>query len=464
MSDGKFYFNNPAALSQGLLDFKKRWGNRKLEDNWRRVNKTSAEITALTSDPNAVAGSFTANTTNTVDSVAFRKSYTDNLPLTPAQLELSNQKIVSAYYDIANFYKDVLKDNKEAINTYLQILERYPDNNIKAAIYYNLYRLYATMDPAKSAENRDILVKQYSETAFAKIIIDPDYNRKVDEKAVALNKIYDDIYNLYIEKKYPEVINKIAQTEQQFGKTSFSPQLAYLNALAIGHTQKLDVFESSLQKITLDYSDDKLITPLVQQNLEYIKANHDNIAKRDVALIDFDPNEPRFVAEPKTELIGQSPAVTQTPAVTLPASGFTIPKADPVAPVTVNPAIPNSSIFSLPDTSEYYYVINVMASGLNLSSSRFGLGQFNRSNYAGVKISHQLKGVNRENQLIFVGPFNTRNDAERYQSSINPLIRDIMKIPANIYNTFIITKSGLDKLNSRNMINNYLDFYISSTK
>ena len=45
---------------------------------------------------------------------------------------------------------------------------------------------------------------------------------------------------------------------------------------------------------------------------------------------------------------------------------------------------------------------------VNLSSSRFGIGQFNRANYGGSKITHQLQEVNKENQLIFIGPFYTR--------------------------------------------------------
>ena len=42
--DSKFYFNNSIALNQGLSDFKKRWGTRKLEDNWRRSQKTANDI------------------------------------------------------------------------------------------------------------------------------------------------------------------------------------------------------------------------------------------------------------------------------------------------------------------------------------------------------------------------------------------------------------------------------------
>ena len=38
-SGGKWYFYNPATLSFGLSEFTKKWGKRKLEDDWRRKNK-----------------------------------------------------------------------------------------------------------------------------------------------------------------------------------------------------------------------------------------------------------------------------------------------------------------------------------------------------------------------------------------------------------------------------------------
>ena len=36
---GAWYFYNPSAISFGLSEFLKRWGTRKLEDNWRRSEK-----------------------------------------------------------------------------------------------------------------------------------------------------------------------------------------------------------------------------------------------------------------------------------------------------------------------------------------------------------------------------------------------------------------------------------------
>src|SRR5690606_22255914 len=90
----------------------------------------------------------------------------------------------------------------------------------------------------------------------------------------------------------------------------------------------------------------------------------------------------------------------------------------------------------LPDSATYYFVVNVMNERVNLAPSRFGIGQFNRSRYSGRTISHQLKVVNDENQLIYVGPFTNYEDAQTYEVRIMPLLLDIMKIPADLYNTF----------------------------
>ena len=40
-SGGDWYFYNPVTIALGKNDFKRKWGRRKLEDNWRRRNKAS---------------------------------------------------------------------------------------------------------------------------------------------------------------------------------------------------------------------------------------------------------------------------------------------------------------------------------------------------------------------------------------------------------------------------------------
>jgi len=50
---GDWYFYNSTLVKSGQTDFQKKWGRRKLEDNWRRINKTST----LFADENVSAGS-----------------------------------------------------------------------------------------------------------------------------------------------------------------------------------------------------------------------------------------------------------------------------------------------------------------------------------------------------------------------------------------------------------------------
>ena len=38
-NNGDWYFYNPVTIALGKNDFKRKWGRRKLEDNWRRQNK-----------------------------------------------------------------------------------------------------------------------------------------------------------------------------------------------------------------------------------------------------------------------------------------------------------------------------------------------------------------------------------------------------------------------------------------
>ncbi|HYK76027.1 MAG TPA: gliding motility protein, partial [Daejeonella sp.] len=115
--------------------------------------------------------------------------------------------------------------------------------------------------------------------------------------------------------------------------------------------------------------------------------------------------------------------------------------------------------YSLADSAEYYFVVNVLDPSVNLSPSRFGIGQFNRVKYTDSVIKHQLKAVNSQNQLIFVGAFFSRQAVADYSRNIVPLMKDIMKIPTNKYNTFFISKQNLDKLTNREKVDQYIEYY-----
>ncbi|MES2279338.1 MAG: tetratricopeptide repeat protein [Bacteroidota bacterium] len=482
-----FYFYNSASIAQGFTDFKRVWGNRKLEDDWRRSKHVSGDVTANTStqfqnaDPDAVPAK-AQKTNDEISAGNYRQELVQNLPLTAQKLELSNKRVYNAYTDIANFYRDILGDKPEAIEAYLTLLSRYPDDQNKPAIYYNLYRLYTeTNNLAKADEYKNLLLKNYPGSVYAQVILDPDYNRRLDDKDAVFNAQYNQVYDLYEKRKYKAVISKADSLLELYPNNKLAVQLAYLRTIANGHQEKFDPFRDELLAITTKYPADRLITPLISQHIVYIEANKQKMQAREFALMDTDPAEEPFIpATVPQQAIAKAPVQNQSqqkpivqnqqpqqaPPVVNANKPVTTPPAVAVNPpaITTNPPAAATtpvikSIFSLRDSTNYYFVVNVGTGTTNLASSRFGIGQFNRANFQGGSIAHQLKNAGADNQLIYVGRFSSINAAKDYARAIVPLMPQIMKVPADKYSFFIITQENLDKLADKKTLDSYIDFY-----
>lgn len=514
---GNFYFYNSNAVSQGYNDFKRVWGNRKLEDDWRRSNRSNSNLTdntAQSADPDVAVAGTASQPKGSSNAANYRQQLVKNLPLTPQLLARSNTRIYNAYFDIANFYRDVLGDKKEAIGIYELLLNRFPDIADKAAIYYTLYRLYSDIDASRSELYKNMLLKNYADTPYAKVITDPDFSKREDDANAEFNAFYNQVYDLYAKKKYDTVIMRSDQLLKQYPNNPFSAQLLYLRAIAAGHNEKLPPFQADLQQIVSKYPHDQLIAPLVQQHLTYINANLQEMAARPVVLVD-NGDDIGFIPEPvgpapsfvqqnayKTAVRKQPPAAAKPKPAPVKKTEVKPPlnaaaKIDTIKPqVVVQPpprpdttgrakqqltlnqpqTLPQAnagdvdaqpvvakkrepSIFNMSDSTNYYFVVNVSSGTTNLASSRFGIGQFNRANLNNNVIKHHLLPVGDDTQLIYVGRFYSLNDAKEYAKAIIPLLPEIMKVPKDKYMFFIITQGNLNKITSKKLLADYIDYY-----
>jgi len=504
-----FYFYNATAVSQGYTDFKRKWGDRKLADNWRRAAKNTDanaiagnqanQPTGAVSDPDALPADM-RKSQNDVSAGNYRQQLMRDLPTTAALLEQSDARIYNAYLDIANFYRDILEEKKEAIINYELLLARYPNDQNKAPIYYSLYRLYSNIDADKSTDYKNRVLRQYPESIYAKVIIDPDYSKKLGDKDAQLTDAYNKVYDLYSRKNFTQVIISADSLLNQYPANKYAAQIYYLRTISSGHLEKITPFRAQLEFITNTYPDDQLITPLARQHLAYVNANLPELTNQPFAIMSTDTGalftppveyqkdavfnrNRQFAAiiEKPVEKPVEKPAEpdkkTETPPIVSPpaappatqtADSAAIAKAPVVAkPVdTANRQIavaPSpkkiSTLFNERDSTEYYFVVNVSTGTTDLSSSRFGIGQYNRINYAANSIRHQLKNAGPDNQLIYVGQFGSLENAKKYARSIIPLMPQIMKVPASKYSFFIVTKENLDKLANKKLLDDYIDYY-----
>jgi len=544
--NSSFYFNNPDALSRGYNEFIKTWGTRKLTNNWRNNSKKN-EQAAVNTD--AFADMSTGATDPDAPLIAASTSqdqsskYLDSIPLSPAQLEKSNQKIIKAYVEMGDFYHQVIKDKAETARTFETLLARFPNNSYQDRAYYSLYLAYKDINPSKANHYSALVLQQYPNSVFAKTILDPNFSTKKNELEQRLRQQYEVVFGKLQEQKYTDVISEVTAINKRFPNNSLAPQFDYLKALAIGYTSPVKNLVAALTELVKLYPNDKLIKPLATHHIAFINANmssysdgkkalklkneddlyfkaiHKNSVRIDEPIIAnvLDPtgkkeasifNKPVLATTTPTPQKTEEKPQENKPLPIVPAKPIDTaalpqkqiaaikPEAKTLNPDTVEqqktvlkkldtiastPIVPKDStttpvvtppvkqqpikdeLFSDAPAKTYYFVVAVRSAEYSLSSSRFGIGQFNRGNYSGANLRHQLLELSQD-QLIYVGDFSNIGEAKNYQTKIREQLGVIMKISPNAYTSFVCSKENFEKIVDRNTLDRYIKYFESNVQ
>ncbi len=275
-SGSSWYFYNQAAISFGYSEFLKKWGQRKLEDNWRRSSKVSGsagEEETVQTDTLAEDNQAYMDSISNLKASLRKEAYLKALPVSPEKKAESDVRIIDAYYNLGIIYKEQLLDNTEAAKTFETLLQRYPDNKYKIAVYYNLNRIYLALnDTAKADYYKNIILDKYGDTEYAKIIKNPDYFKEKQNKTAILQVFYENTYKQYLNRQYMDVIERKSMADSLFPGNKLAPKFELLKAMAIGKTQPIEKFVASLNDIVIRYPQDS-VKIRAQEILDYINGH-----------------------------------------------------------------------------------------------------------------------------------------------------------------------------------------------
>jgi tetratricopeptide (TPR) repeat protein len=265
-----WYFYNTQAISFGYTEFIKKYGNRKLEDHWRRNNKESI---AFGDDETDIDNITEAGGNQPVKGFINNKAkYLKSIPLTAEMKDKSNQQIIDAFYNLGLIYKEQLDKPKDAAYYLEELIRRFPDNKHKLPTFYQLYRLFVVLnDNEKANYYKNILQTQYPESEYTNLINNPDQGREKSEKYKQLQAFYEQTLDEYKGRNYAEVIERKAQADKLFPYNELSAKFDYLRALAIGKTQDINNFERALQEIVINYPSDP-VRNQAQDMLAYLQS------------------------------------------------------------------------------------------------------------------------------------------------------------------------------------------------
>jgi len=263
-----WYFYNPQLMRSGKQEFTKQWGNRGLEDNWRRLSKASLTTTdtpdSSTPEDSSALAQTPADATTDIGSgdamdVYNPQYYLQQIPKTESDYAASDALIADALYKLVYLYRDRMNNPVLSDRTFADFLRRFPQEERLVELYYNRY-LYAlrTQQIDTAAYCRDQILTRYPESAQAKIVSNPDYFESLKRMAIEQDSLYESTYEAYRHNDFQTIKANKAYAETTYPLTPLMPRLLFLNAVATAKTEGQDAFVATLRDMVNRYPTDPL--------------------------------------------------------------------------------------------------------------------------------------------------------------------------------------------------------------
>jgi len=209
-NNSSFFAYDVKQVKKGLRDFKRTWGDRQLEDNWRRSTKLSFNVgdEEIIDESGAIV-----------------------------EQELSEDELNTVLSDVPSTPEQISMAKKET--------------------YYYLYLCHNSLNHSAEAKNYyDLITKNYPESTYAQILTDPDYAKKAIEKENQLRLHYDKAYALFEAGKIKEGCAMVDEATLLFGaENTLSAKYALLGALCKGKQDGKPAYVKALKEVVAQYPD-----------------------------------------------------------------------------------------------------------------------------------------------------------------------------------------------------------------
>jgi tetratricopeptide (TPR) repeat protein len=246
--NSSFYFYNEAFLKKGRKDFVKVWGNRPLEDNWRRSNRpTIASVTESTNpDSTNTDGLSNSDLTDIFKSI----------PSNAAELAVLQMATYEALFQLGTRFRDHLNNNPKCTETLETLQSRFPDTTKyeKETWYYCYIAFKDLLNDSKVQYYYDKLVGKYPNSAHARAISDANFLNANAEKKRELEQYYAETFNAYQSGNYKTALEQCTEAPRKFGSQNpLNPKFALLSALCTGNILGNDAYCKALGDVITQF-------------------------------------------------------------------------------------------------------------------------------------------------------------------------------------------------------------------
>lgn len=270
-TDKSWYFYNTMTKNAGKSEFQRRWGARKLEDDWRRRNKSSFSFedeTAKDSDEDEDGEETSEDTSDSEENEEKKETgadptdphnieyYLAQIPSTEEQIKNANDIIQEGLYNEGIILKDKLEDFPAARKEFLLLEERYPDNIYRMEVYYNLYLMAVRSNNTAEAEKwRAKIIADFPESPYGQAMLDPNYFDNLRRMNDVQEEKYTTAYQAYLNNSNQTVHALAEEMERDFPLSKILPKFVFIDALSYLTEENNDKFKERLSELLQKWPD-----------------------------------------------------------------------------------------------------------------------------------------------------------------------------------------------------------------
>ncbi len=265
-SGRKWRLYDQLEIAKEKNEFVRIWGNRVLEDNWRRAEKSSTTFVFSEKERRMVEQPVVRPVIpaelSVDDEENERKAVEDEIrefkkriPVTKIQLIASKRKQEEAAFRIARIYKLRFKDEQKANAGFRNFLTQFPKSGYEPEVLY--YLALAEEKPLESTYAAR-LVKEYPNTSFGRQIRKGTVVMTQDLEVQA-QELYRRAYLLYDEGKMAETVTLLEEGMNEYVGSQIEDKMALLRIFALAKTGARDEYYIALSDFVRSYPSSDLL-------------------------------------------------------------------------------------------------------------------------------------------------------------------------------------------------------------
>ncbi|SHF57543.1 Tetratricopeptide repeat-containing protein [Mariniphaga anaerophila] len=420
-----WYFYNPQTVAYGQVTFKQRWGERKLEDNWRRSNKNTVSMDEM----DELAGVDSSLIVQRVEDPMQKEFYTQDLPLTDSLMAVSHDKIRDALYNAGKIYKSEFSNYQRSAEALEELQRRYPNNIYQLSAYYDLYDLYELMgDKQKSNYYRNLIISKFPDSKYAQYLLNPNFFIELEARTDSLNRIYEETFKNYRSGNYRNVITLANSMKTMKPDSVVIPKIDFMQTVAQGTQTDIHGFESLLKSYIETWPKAEP-TPLATEILTLIQ---DSTLADYQKLVDMG-----YINE---EIQNEELLLAQRMEDDEFGGKYTYDE----------------------DLLHYFVIAYPLGEKIDLNRLKFDIANYNIDHYTKIDFDIETEALNEKTNLVVVRALNNKEDGVIYHRAIIRSAPVFQTLAGLDYVNFVISSTNYRQVLSEQSLADYLKFFVKN--